>query len=397
MPWKVREAMELRASFVDEWQSEDWTLAELCRFYEVTRKTGYKWLERYEEEGLVGLADRSRAPRHHPNAISAELEDRIIGLRGQHPRWGARKLRAVLEEKGEEELAAVSTIGAVLKRNGLTVPRRPRRRARPNAVPVATVSGANETWSADFKGWFRTLDGVRCDPLTISDVHSRYLLRCQAVGAADTFHSQPVFEAAFREYGLPRRMRTDNGAPFGSNGDSGLTTLSVWWIRLGIQPERIEPGHPEQNGRHERMHRTLKEATACPPGQNRRRQQERFDAFRQEYNQERPHEALGQTPPAQHYQPSPRVYPERLAEWEYPSEWQVRRVGRSGQMRWMGHYVFVAHALDGQAVGLQPIDDSHWKVYFHFYEIGVLDGRGLKIGSPERWKKRCQRGTGEQK
>jgi len=228
----------------------------------------------------------------------------------------------------------------------------------------------------------------------LSDVHSRYLFRCQALAAADTLHCKPVFEAAFREYGLPDRMRTDNGAPFGANGDSGLTALSVWWIRLGIQPERIQPAHPEQNGRHERMHRTLKEATASPPAQNRRRQQEQFDAFRREYNEERPHEALGQTPPAEHYQPSPRTYPERLAAIEYPAEWQVRRVSPSGQMRWQCDYVFVAHALEGQAVGLQPIGDSHWKVYFSFYEIGVLDTECAKIWSPEQWRKRCQRGTG---
>jgi len=394
MPWKVSDVMEVRTRFVDDWRRGNWTVAELCRYYEVTRKTGYKWLERYHEEGVAGLGDRSRAPRHHPNAMSAELEDRIIGLRGEHPRWGARKIRALLEREGEEELAAVSTIGAVLKRNGLTVPRRRRPRAQPNATPVAAASGPNDCWSTDFKGWFRTLDGVRCDPLTISDVHSRYLFRCQALAAADTLHCKPVFEAAFREYGLPDRMRTDNGAPFGANGDSGLTALSVWWIRLGIQPERIQPAHPEQNGRHERMHRTLKEATASPPAQNRRRQQEQFDAFRREYNEERPHEALGQTPPAEHYQPSPRTYPERLAAIEYPAEWQVRRVSPSGQMRWQCDYVFVAHALEGQAVGLQPIGDSHWKVYFSFYEIGVLDTECAKIWSPEQWRKRCQRGTG---
>jgi putative transposase len=394
MPWKVsNDVMEVRARFVDDWLSETWTIAELCRHYEVTRKTGYKWLERYQAGGIAALADRSRAPKQQANAISEELEERIIGLRGERPLWGARKIRALLEREGEKERPAVSTIGAVLKRNGLTVVRKRKPRAQPNAIPVAAATGANEVWSADFKGWFRTLDGVRCDPLTISDVHSRYLFRCQAVVAADTLHAKPVFEAAFREYGLPLRLRTDNGAPFGSNGDSGLTGLSVWWIQLGIQPERIQPAHPEQNGRHERLHRTLKEATAFPPAPNRRRQQERFDVFRQQYNEERPHAALGQTPPAQHYQSSPRAYPERLAKIEYPSEWQIRQVSQGGQMRWQREHVFVAHALEGQPVGLQPIDDNYWKVFFSFYEIGVLDSKHSKIWNPKQWQKRQQRGN----
>jgi putative transposase len=392
MPWKVSDVMEVRARFVDDWRSGSWTMAELCRYYEVTRKTGYKWVDRYEQGGIAALADQSRAPHSHANAIGEEMEERIIRVRGEHPLWGARKLQAVLKRKGEQEVPAVSTIGAVLKRNGLTVRRQRKARAQPNALAVVTAKGANEVWSADFKGWFRTLDGKRCDPLTISDAHSRFLFRCQAVSAADTLHSKPVFEAAFREYGLPWRMRSDNGAPFASNGDSGLTALSVWWIRLGIQPERIQPAHPEQNGRHERLHRTLKEATASPPAENRRRQQERFDTFRREYNEDRPHEALGQTPPAQHYQPSARAYPERLVEIEYSSDWQVRRVSQGGQMRWLGNSIFVAHALEGQPVGLNLIEDGYWKVYFSFYEIGVLDTRHSKIWNPKQWQKRQQRG-----
>ena len=245
-------------------------------------------------------------------------------------------------------------------------------------------------WCADFKGWFRTGDGSRIDPLTITDAYSRYLLRCQAVKAADGLHSKPIFEAAFREYGLPERIRTDNGAPFGSNGDSGLTALSVWWIKLGIRPERIEPGKPEQNGRHERMHRTLKQATAAPPAASRRRQQERFNAFRWEYNQERPHEALGQVPPATLYRSSTRSYPQRLAEPEYPGEWERRRVSAGGQFRWRHDMVFAAHALDGERVGLEPLEDGHWRVWFGFWELGVLDERA-KIWRPDQWAKRQRR------
>jgi hypothetical protein len=255
---------------------------------------------------------------------------------------------------------------------------------------LAHATEANRVWCADFKGWFRSGDGDRIDPLTISDAYSRYLLRCQAVRAADFGHSKPIFEAAFREYGLPDRIRTDNGAPFGSNGESGLTGLAVWWIKLGITPERIQPGKPQQNGRHERMHRTLKQATARPPASNRRAQQRRFDEFRREYNEQRPHEALGQITPASCYVPSARAYPPRVAEIDYPEDWQVRRVSGGGQMRWHSKSVFVAHALKGEAVGLEPMGDGHWRVWFSFYDIGILDEAGWQICRTEQRKKRQQ-------
>lgn len=377
--------MEERFRFVEEWKSGDWSMAELCRFYGVTRVTGYKWVSRYQSGGLEGLRDQSRAPHEHANGVGEEMEDRVIGMRGKHPSWGAGKIRARLErEEAEGPIPAESTIGAILKRNGLTVNRKRRRRSRGGSEPLAAAEAANSVWCADYKGWFRTADGTRIDPLTISDAYSRYLFRCQALKAADYAHSKPVFEAAFREYGLPARMRTDNGAPFGSNGESGLTGLTIWWIKLGIVPEHIEPGKPQQNGRHERMHRTLKQDTASPPASNRRAQQERFDRFRAEYNQERPHEALGQKTPATYYEQSARAYPERLREVEYPADWEVRRVGPAGQMRWWGDYVFVAHALQGEPVGLQQIGDRQWRVWFNRYEIGVLDTVKLRIRRPER-------------
>jgi putative transposase len=392
MPWKDTSVQEERFRFVEDWRSGGWDLAALCRSYEVTRKTGYKWIARYQADGLGGLCDLSRAPRHHPNAISPEMEDRVIAVRERYPFWGPRKIRAWLgREEPEVELPAVSTIGALLKQNGLTVPRKRRRSARPNSEPLAHALGPNLVWCADFKGWFRTGDGARIDPLTISDAYSRYLLRCQAVRAADFAHSKPVFEAAFREYGLPERVRTDNGAPFGSNGESGLTGLTVWWIKLGIQPERIQPGQPQQNGRHERMHRTLKQATASPPAANRRRQQERFDEFRREYNEQRPHEALGQVPPAQLYVCSSRPCPARVPEVGYPGSWQVRRVFDGGQIRWRHVKIFVAKALVGEPVGLEQIDEGFWRVWFATYEVGVLDEAQGVIYRPDRWAKRRQR------
>ena len=292
--------MEERFRFIEEWESGGWSMAELCRFYGVSRVTGYKWIERYESGGLEALRDQSRAPHRHPNAIGSEMEELVISVREKHASWGAPKIGAWLKrEHPGQEIPAESTIGAILKRNGLSVPRKRRRRSRSGSEPLAHAAAPNTVWCADYKGWFRTADGTRIDPLTISDAYSRYLFRCQALAAADYAHSKPVFEAAFREYGLPARMRTDNGAPFGSNGESGLTGLTVWWIKLGIVPEHIAPGKPQQNGRHERMHRTLKQETASPPARNRRRQQERFDRFRREYNEERPHEALAQQTPAQ--------------------------------------------------------------------------------------------------
>jgi len=372
--------MEERFRFVEEWNSGDWSMAELCRFYEVSRTTGYKWVSRYEVGGLEGLRDLSRAPHRHPNAVAEEVEDWVIAMREKHPSWGAPKIHARLQlDHPDEQLPAESTIGAMLKRNGLTVARKRQRRSRPASEPLAHAGEPNAVWSADYKGWFRTLDGTRIEPLTISDAYSRYLLRCQGLRVADFLHTKPVFEAAFREYGLPERMRTDNGAPFGSSGESGLTALMVWWIKLGIVPEHIAPGQPQQNGRHERMHRTLKQETASPPAANRRAQQERFDRFRQEYNEERPHQALGQKTPASYYQPSRRRYPERLRAVEYPADWEVRCVSPGGRMRWLGEYVFVSHGLDGERVGLEQIAERQWRVWFSFYEIGILDGARMAI------------------
>src|ERR1700682_511874 len=240
MPWKEHGVMEERFHFVTEWESGDWSMAELCRYYGVTRATGNKWVDRYEVGGLQALEDQSRAAHRHPNAVSSEMEDLVIGMRAKHPSWGAPKIHAKLEsEHGGKKIPVESTIGEILKRNGLTVSRKRRRTSRGGSEPLAHAGASNAVWCGDYKGWFRTGDGTRIDPLTITDGYSRFLFRCQAVNAPDYAHSQPVFEATFREYGLPDRMRTDNGAPFGSNGESGLTGLSVWWIKRGIVTEHI--------------------------------------------------------------------------------------------------------------------------------------------------------------
>jgi len=369
-----------RKSLVIEVEEGDFSIAELCRRYSVSRETGYTWLRRYRNGGVEELTDHSRAPQVHPNQMSDEVAEAVLAARRDHPHWGPRKLKRWLtDRKPNQAWPATSTIGALLKREGLTVPRRRRRRTPPYEQPFAACTQANAVWCADFKGWFRTSDGQRCDPLTISDATTRYLLRCQAVAGADGEHVRAVFEAAFREYGLPEAVRTDNGAPFATRGLGGLSRLSIEWIKLGIQPERIQPGHPEQNGRHERMHRTLKAETASPPAENRRAQQRRFDRFRTEYNEERPHEALGQHTPASLYVPSYRIYPSRVAEVEYPADMVVRKVRPSGAMKWSGVEVFVSDVLEGEYVGLAPIDDRYYRMYFAHLALAVFDAYEFRL------------------
>ncbi len=372
--------MDERWQFIEECKSQEWSMAEVCRRFEISRKTGYKWLSRYESGGMNALQDGSHAPHHNPRQVLDEVEDAIVEARGKHPHWGPGKLRAWLDRTAPEiQWPAPSTIGEILHRHGLVVPRKKRAKAPPNREPLKHAQGPNVVWCADFKGWFRCQDGSRCDPLTISDAYSRFLLRCQAARHPDGWYTKPLFEATFREYGLPERIRIDNGAPFASVGIGGLSELSVWWIKLGIRPERIEPGKPAQNGRHERMHRTLKQATAQPPRANLREQQKAFDEFRQEYNYERPHEALEGKTPSECYQDSLRPYQSRIRPVQYPASFAVRQVSEGGQIRWNTAYVFVGRALSGEPIGLEPMADGKWRVWFSFYELGEFDESKLVI------------------
>lgn len=381
MGWKETCAVEERYQFIQECKLKEWSIAELCRRYGISRKTGYKWLARYEEERLKGLMDRSRAPRNHPNQVAPEVAEAVIELRRQYRLWGPEKLHARLQtDVPETRWPAPSTMGELLKRRGLTSSSsKRRRRTDPSLNPLSHAAGANQVWCADFKGWFRCGDGTRCDPLTITDAYSRFLLRCQAVGGTDEQSVRDVMETAFREYGVPEALRTDNGEPFASTGVGGLSRLSVWWIKLGIRPERIPPGRPQQNGRHERMHRTLKAATATPPANNLRGQQRRFGAFQQEYNWQRPHEALQMKTPAEFYQASCRPYPSRLAEPQYGYGWEQRRVRSCGRMRWWSDAVFIGRALAGETIGLEPVGDGLWNVWFFRYPIGQFDERKRKL------------------
>jgi transposase InsO family protein len=377
MPWTETRVVDEKMSFIVEWQRGEVCFAELCRRYGISRQSGHELKKRFEAEGLDGLKARSTAPHHHPNAVSAAVEAVVLTTRHRHPTWGPKKIRAWLEAKHPEQRWPVqSTIGELLARHGLTKRRRVRHHAPPGTTPLSSCGWANEVWGIDFKGWFCTGDGRRCDPLSLSDLATRYVLRLQVVERCDNEHVWPILDAAFREFGLPQVMRSDNGPPFAGTGVAGLSELAVRLIKAGVLPERIAPGKPQQNGRHERLHLTLKEETTTPPAANGRAQQRRFDSFRQHFNEERPHEALGQTPPAQHYQPSSRAYSGRLREPEYASDHEVRRVRHTGEIKWQGQLVFIGAALVGEPVGLAETDDGQWQVRYGPIELGSIDAAG---------------------
>jgi transposase InsO family protein len=393
MSWKQTCVMSERIKLINDYLSGDFGISELSVQYEVSRKTAYKWISRYESGGWAGLEDQSRAPRHHANTVAAEIERELLELKARRPLWGAPKLRRkLLEAVGVSRCPAESTVSEILRRHGLSGVCKRRRRAVPSQSPLGHCQEANAVWSADFKGWFRTGDGSKCTPLTISDGRSRYLLRCQGLGGETGWVTvQPLFIATFREYGMPAALRTDNGTPFATTGLGGLSALAVWWVRLGIGLQRIEPGQPQQNGRHERMHRTLKEATATPPRATLRAQQKAFDEFRREYNEERPHEALGQRPPASCYEASVREYPERLPEQRgYPDEWEKRVVRKGGQMKWKGRDIRLTSALWGQEVGLKPVGEREWAVYFEGLELGIFEEDQGRVRPVKRLRSPCQ-------
>jgi putative transposase len=365
--------MDLRVRLIHDYDEGE-SIAGLAEIYGVSRKTVYKWLGRHDNEGVAGLADRSRTPLHCPGKLSEEMIAAIIAARHRW-KWGPRKLLIKLAETQPKiSWPAESTVGEVLKRAGLTRRRRPRVRTPPYGQPFADVSGPNQTWCTDFKGWFRTGDGTRCDPLTITDAHSRYLLRCQITAKTDTLHVAAIFENTFREFGLPLVIHNDNGTPFASCAPGGLSRLSMLWVKLGILPERSRVASPQDNGRHERMHLTLKEATLKPPERNPRRQQESFDRFREEYNHERPHEALDDATPASCYTPSCRQMPRRIPELEYPESVIVRRISQQGSLKMNSERTFISEIFAREWLGLQALDERYHEVMFGPVRLGYLDG-----------------------
>lgn len=376
MPWKETGPFEERRRFVETCRDSDESFSAICERFGISRQKGYKWLARFEEGGLEGLVDRSRRPHSNSRAVPPSVLELIVELRKRRPRWGPRKLLAVLERDYPRiEFPVASTVGSLLLTKGLVTKRRRRAPSVGYGPKLSAFDGANSVWCADFKGHF-LVAGRYCHPLTISDGYSRFLLRCK--GLKQTLHVpvRKVFDDAFREFGLPNVIRTDNGPPFASVTTGGLSRLAVWWIQLGILPERILPGHPEQIGRHERMHRTLKAETARPAASSFTAQQRVFDSFKHEYNYERPHEALGQVEPAKLYRPSLRSYPRSLEDPAYPRHFTTYRaypngVISVGQTQW-----YLSGCLANQLIGLEALADGCWRVCFGPVTLGLLDIRG---------------------
>ena len=382
MPWKETRVMEERMRFVLAVEAGEEPMAAVCRRFGISRQHGYKWLARWRTEGVAGLADRSRAPLAPSRAVPRELVEACLAVRRAHPTWGPVKVRAFLDRRAPEQAwPAASTIGALFDREGLTVARRPRRRAPPGG-PLFAALAANDVWTIDFKGWFRTRDGIRIDPLTLVDGCSRYLVGCQAVARPDTAHVWPILDAAFREHGLPLRLRSDNGPPFASVGAGGLSRLAVNVIKAGVTPERIRPGKPQENGRHERLHLTLLRDAATPPAATLRAQQARFRAFRASYNEERPHAALDNATPAERFASSPRRWDGVLRSPEPAADAIMRRVRRNGDIKWRGRVLYLSEALIGEPVALAETDDGLWTVRYGPVLLGVLDHRGDRLRRP---------------
>jgi putative transposase len=384
MPWKETCAMEQRKHFVKDWLRHELTKTQLCEAYGISRPTGDKWIERAMREGIEALAEHSRAPHRHPNATPAELAQMIIETKLAHQYFGPKKVLDCLRRRYPHRAwPADSTAGEILKRAGLVRPRRVRRQVYPDSQAFGACNGCNDLWSADFKGDFALGSQQRCYPLTVSDNYSRYLLQCRALPNTQAAAVRQWMEWTFREYGLPRGIRTDNGAPFASLAIGGLSALSKWWIQLGIRPQRIRPGKPGQNGRHERMHRSLKQA--CPPQASMAAQQRRFDAFVHEFNTERSHEALGRTTPGSRYRASARDYPAKLPVVAYGDDMSVRYVHPNGEIRWQKRTLYLSKVLAKDHVGLKQIDESIWEIRYSFYLLGLFDERTGKLMPANGW------------
>jgi putative transposase len=382
MPWRESGPMDQRLHLVQEYRSGLFTMTELAEQYGISRKTGYKWVDRYAaaNASVVALMDRSRRPHASPRETEPAVVAALIALRKRHPRWGARKLIALgITQHPALNWPSRSTVCDLLTSAGLVTPR-PRRATAVGHAPsaLAVIAAANQTWTTDFKGEFRTGDRRYCYPLTLRDGFSRFVLRCDGLLARTLAETQRRFTRAFAQYGLPDRIRSDNGSPFAGTGLGRLSRLAIWWMRLGIIPERIAPGHPEQNGAHEQFHAVLKAETARPPAPTLRAQQRRFDRFCAEYNHERPHESLNDQTPATHYTPSTRVLPRTLPAVEYPGHMEIRRVSSSGCISWHNP-VFLTETLAGESVGFEEVNDGLWTLYFGTVALARFDERRRQL------------------
>jgi putative transposase len=385
MPWEPTTVTDQKVRFIREYHkrvvSNELSMTALCAAHGISRKTGYKLVSAYETDGWAGLSGRSRAPHSGQHWIDGEIVSAVLDTRIEIPAWGAKKVLAYLrDQEPERDWPAVSVAHEWMRRAGLvTVPTSTRRFPHPGKPPAVRIERPNQQWSTDFKGHFRTRDRRYCYPLTVADSYSRMILGCDALRAISEEGVWPVFVRLFREYGLPETILSDNGTPFSSNSVRRLSKLSVRWIRLGITPRLIEPGKPQQNGSHERMHRTLKAAVCKTPAANCDQQQRPFDDFVERFNTIRPHEALGLTPPTRHYESSPRPYPKRLPEITYPDGFAVRRVRSSGEIKWDGQWLFVSHVLIGELIGFELVDDGCWIVWFSKLDLGYYSARDKKL------------------
>lgn len=384
MPWKETCAMNEKERFIRAWLEPGRKVNRLCKRFGISTKTGYKWINRFQEEGFPGLADRSRARHTQAHQTPAAVVEQILELKHRHPDWGPVSIDSALYRANPDfPWPATSTIGEILKRHNLVKPRRKRAKVPPLTEPLAHAIEPNDVWSADYKGQFQLGNGRWCYPLTMSDNCSRLLIRCQGLYGPKLKPSMAVYESAFREYGLPRRIRTDNGFPFAMVTLGGLTPLTVWLLKLGVMPERIDPGCPQQNPRHERMHRTLKAKTASPPKANLSAQQRAFNRFRREFNEVRTHQGLGRgVCPADRYRASPRPYPNPIPDMYYPDNYQVRKVKCGGYIKLNGHSLYLTRQLIGEQVGLKPIGLDLWQLYFGELKLGVIDERLKRVIRP---------------
>jgi transposase InsO family protein len=364
---------------VEDFESGQWSMTELCERYGVTRPTGYRWVHRFREEGEAGMAERSRAAHARPNRTPSSIEERILVARTEYG-WGAKKLLQVLRKRAPTlPWPARSTVNDILERHGkLRKHRRRKQWTHPGAAPLETTR-PNQVWAADFKGQFKTRDGTYCYPLTVTDHFSRALLACRGLPSVKTEDTKPVFRLLFREIGLPEAIRTDNGTPFASTGIHGLCGLNVWWMQIGIVHQRIHPASPQENATHERMHRELKRETARPAANTMRGQQRKFDVFRKRYNEERPHEGIADQLPASLWRPSSRPFPERIVPPEYPGHMEIRRVSHCGTFRLHSAQPFLSNALRDQHIGLEEIADGIWNIVYYKTLLGRIDERTMQI------------------
>ena len=380
MPWKETTTMEQKVEFISEWLTQKHTVTELCRAFEISRPTAYKLIYRYEQMGIKGLLDQARSPINHPNRTDLNVEKKIISLKGKHPRWGAKKInRLLFNSYAPDMIPSVVTTHNILSRNGLVCPQKRLRRVKP-IYPIFDPENCNEVWSADYKGKFLMGNKKYCHPLTIADSKSRYIFSAKAHYTENYKSVKEEFTKVFRTYGIPRQIHTDNGIPFGAvKAIQRFTRLSYWFIDLGILPVFSDPAHPEQNGRHERMHRDLKAACALPSSYDLKSQQRKLNKFVKEYNHERPHEALDMETPAQIHEYSNRPFPERISKYDYPSHMKVMNVTKNGNVRWKSYYwVYMTSGLVGKQVAAEELGNGIWKVFYRNVFLGYFNEKDIR-------------------